>query len=325
MSSKNKELTLQETFYNICKDLMRYIDRKIVKKYVSPNQAQIPKDKKINENIHKDNKWRYFFEDEDTTEEERIKDIFKDNKFLFRLQKLNNELNSVIINMDENKIKKEKLHEMLNQENEKMKLSSEMNNQLINYFMEKNMNLNLINQNDITKAIEDLKKYSLINTTNQNIFQPQSKDKINKEAKEINNNLKNTENIDNVKEIKEINIKDNDKINNNNKENEQSNDTKSIQNKIITNLIQAFDILNKNKKKKIKEGKINKLMENIFGEDSSDNDEENEELEEEEGEEEEENEGKKNNKTKKNKNKNNISEKKKESKMLNRKIKRNKK
>ena len=142
MSSKNKELTLQETFYNICKDLMRYIDRKIVKKYVSPNQAQIPKDKKINENIHKDNKWRYFFEDEDTTEEERIKDIFKDNNFLFRLQKLNNELNSVIINMDENKIKKEKLHEMLNQENEKMKLSIEMNNQLINYFMEKNMNLN---------------------------------------------------------------------------------------------------------------------------------------------------------------------------------------
>ena len=322
MSSKNKELTLQETFYNICKDLMRYIDRKIVKKYVSPNQAQIPKDKKINENIHKDNKWRYFFEDEDTTEEERIKDIFKDNNFLFRLQKLNNELNSVIINMDENKIKKEKLHEMLNQENEKMKLSSEMNNQLINYFMEKNMNLNLINQNDITKAIEDLKKYSLINTTNQNIFQLQTKDKINKE-KEFNNDLKNIENIDNIKEVKEINIKDNDKISNNNKENEQSNDAKSIQNKIITNLIQAFDILNKNKKKKIKEEKINKLMENIFGEDSSYNDEENEELEEEESEEEE-NEGKKNYKTKKNKNKNKINEKK-ESKMLNRKIKRNKK
>ena len=322
MSSKNKELTLQETFYNICKDLMRYIDRKIVKKYVSPNQAQIPKDKKINENIHKDNKWRYFFEDEDTTEEERIKDIFKDNNFLFRLQKLNNELNSVIINMDENKIKKEKLHEMLNQENEKMKLSSEMNNQLINYFMEKNMNLNLINQNDIAKAIEDLKKYSLINTTNQNIFQLQTKDKINKE-KEFNNDLKNIENIENIKEVKEINIKDNDKISNNNKENEQSNDAKSIQNKIITNLIQAFDILNKNKKKKIKEEKINKLMENIFGEDSSDNDEENEELEEEEGEEEE-NEGKKNYKTKKNKNKNKINEKK-ESKILNRKIKRNKK
>ena len=323
MSSKNKELTLQETFYNICKDLMRYIDRKIVKKYVSPNQAQIPKDKKINENIHKDNKWRYFFEDEDTTEEERIKDIFKDNNFLFRLQKLNNELNSVIINMDENKIKKEKLHEMLNQENEKMKLSSEMNNQLINYFMEKNMNFNLINQNDITKAIEDLKKYSLINTTNQNIFQLQTKDKTNKE-KEFNNDLKNTENIDNIKEVKEINIKDNDKINNNsNKENEQSNDDKSIQNKIITNLIQAFDILNKNKKKKIKEEKINKLMENIFGEDSSYNDEENEELEEEESEEEE-NEAKKHYKTKINKNKNKINEKK-ESKMLNRKIKRNKK
>ena len=323
MSSKNKELTLQETFYNICKDLTRYIDKKIVKKYVSPNPAQIPKDKKINENIHKDNKWRYFFEDEDTTEEERIKDIFKDNNFLFRLQKLNNELNAVIKNMDENKIQKEKLSEILNKENEKMKLTNEMNNQLINYFMEKNMNLNLINQNDITKAIEDLKRYSLINNPNQNFFQLQYKDKINNETKEQKNNeLKNNENSDNIKEIKEINIKSND--NNDKKEKVQSKDDRSIQNKIISNLIQAFDILNKNKKKKIKEEKINKLMENIFGEDASDDDEENEEFEEKEENEEDE-------VTKRHKmiinqnNKNKISEKKKEIKILNKKIKRNKK
>ena len=323
MSSKNKELTLQETFYNICKDLTRYIDKKIVKKYVSPNPAQIPKDKKINENIHKDNKWRYFFEDEDTTEEERIKDIFKDNNFLFRLQKLNNELNAVITNMDENKIRKEKLSEKLDKENEKMKLTNEMNNQLINYFMEKNMNLNLINQNDITKAIEDLKRYSLINNPNPDFFQLQYKDKINNETKEPKNNeLKNNENSDNIKEIKEINIKSND--NNDKKEKVQSKDDRSIQNKIISNLIQAFDILNKNKKKKIKEEKINKLMENIFGEDGSDNDEENEEFEEEEENEEDE-------VTKRHKmiinqnNKNKISEKKKEIKILNKKIKRNKK
>ena len=318
MSSKNKELTLQETFYNICKDLTRYIDKKIVKKYVSPNPAQIPKDKKINENIHKDNKWRYIFEDEDTTEEERIKDIFKDNNFLFRLQKLNNELNAVITNMDENKIRKEKLSEKLDEENEKMKLTNEMNNQLINYFMEKNMNLNLINQNDITKAIEDLKRYSLINNPNPDFFQLQYKDKINTETKEPKNN----ENSDNIKEIKEINIKSND--NNDKKEKVQSKDDKSIQNKIISNLIQAFDILNKNKKKKIKEEKINKLMENIFGEDASDDDEENEEFEEKEENEEDE-------VTKRNKmiinqnNKNKISEKKKEIKILNKKIKRNKK
>ena len=323
MSSKNKELTLQETFYNICKDLTRYIDKKIVKKYVSPNPAQIPKDKKINENIHKDNKWRYFFEDEDTTEEERIKDIFKDNNFLFRLQKLNNELNAVIKNMDENKIQKEKLSEKLNKENEKMKLTNEMNNQLINYFMEKNMNLNLINQNDITKAIEDLKRYSLINNPNPDFFQLQYKDKINNETKEQKNNeLKNNENSDNIKEIKEINIKSSD--NNDKKEKVQSKDDKSIQNKIISNLIQAFDILNKNKKKKIKEEKINKLMENIFGEDASDDDEENEEFEEKEENEEDE-------VTKRHKmiinqnNKNKISEKKKEIKILNKKIKRNKK
>ena len=324
MSSKNKELTLQETFYNICKDLTRYIDKKIVKKYVSPNPAQIPKDKKINENIHKDNKWRYFFEDEDTTEEERIKDIFKDNNFLFRLQKLNNELNAVIKNMDENKIQKEKLSEKLNKENEKMKLTNEMNNQLINYFMEKNMNLNLINQNDITKAIEDLKRYSLINNPNPDFFQLQYKDKINNETKEQKNNeLKNNENSDNIKEIKEINIKSND--NNDKKEKVQSKDDRSIQNKIISNLIQAFDILNKNKKKKIKEEKINKLMENIFGEDASDNDEENDEFEEEEEENEEDEVTKRHKMIINQNNKNKISEKKKEIKILNKKIKRNKK
>ena len=324
MSSKNKELTLQETFYNICKDLTRYIDKKIVKKYVSPNPAQIPKDKKINENIHKDNKWRYFFEDEDTTEEERIKDIFKDNNFLFRLQKLNNELNAVITNMDENKIQKEKLSEKLNKENEKMKLTNEMNNQLINYFMEKNMNLNLINQNDITKAIEDLKRYSLINNPNPDFFQLQYKDKINHETKEPKNNeLKKNENSDNIKEIKEINIKSND--NNDKKEKVQSKDDRSIQNKIISNLIQAFDILNKNKKKKIKEEKINKLMENIFGEDASDDDEENEEFEEEEEENEEDEVTKRHKMIINQNNKNKISEKKKEIKILNKKIKRNKK
>ena len=324
MSSKNKELTLQETFYNICKDLTRYIDKKIVKKYVSPNPAQIPKDKKINENIHKDNKWRYFFEDEDTTEEERIKDIFKDNNFLFRLQKLNNELNAVITNMDENKIRKEKLSEKLDKENEKMKLTNEMNNQLINYFMEKNMNLNLINQNDITKAIEDLKRYSLINNPNPDFFQLQYKDKINNETKEQKNNeLKNNENSDNIKEIKEINIKSSD--NNDKKEKVQSKDDKSIQNKIISNLIQAFDILNKNKKKKIKEEKINKLMENIFGEDASDNDEENDEFEEEEEENEEDEVTKRHKMIINQNNKNKINEKKKESKILNKKIKRNKK
>ena len=34
MSPKKKELTLQETFYNLCKDLIRYIAKKTVKKYI---------------------------------------------------------------------------------------------------------------------------------------------------------------------------------------------------------------------------------------------------------------------------------------------------
>ena len=98
-SIKKKELTLQETFYNLCKDLIRYIDRKIVKKYISPNQAQVPKEKRIKEKKYSDNIWRYFYEDDETTDEERIRDIFKDNNYLYNLQKLYNSLNVIVKNI----------------------------------------------------------------------------------------------------------------------------------------------------------------------------------------------------------------------------------
>ena len=163
MSTKKKELTLQETFYNLCKDLMRYIDKKIVRKYVSPNEAQIPKEKRINSKKYNDNKWRYFFEDEDTTEEEKIKDIFKDNNFLSHLQKLNNDLNTIVSKMDENKTKKENLGKNIKEDNDNSQTHGEFNNQLIKYFIEKNINLNCINQNDVIKALIEIKQNNFIN------------------------------------------------------------------------------------------------------------------------------------------------------------------
>ena len=328
MSSKKKELTVQETFYNLCKDLIRYIDKKIVRKYVAPNQAQIPKEKRIKEKQYNDNKWRYFFEDEETTNEERIKDIFKDNNFLSHLQILNNDLNVLVKNMEENKKDQENLNKKIQMTDEKMKISGEINTQLLNYFMEQNKNLSCINQNDIIKALEELKKNNSNNNLNSDIIQ-QYINNINK-TKIINNNseqetkkeLTNNENKNNDSTKKE-----NDKIEigkqvNNNKINNLT------KNKVIPNLIQAFDILNKNKKQKIKEAKKNKLMANIFESDSSDSNNENEEESDDEEEEEdddddEDEEIKEKEKININKYNYEINKKEKDKKFLNKKVKRN--
>ena len=321
MLTKKKELTLQETFYNLCKDLMRYIDKKIVRKYVSPNEAQIPKEKRINPKKYNDNKWRYFFEDEDTTEEERIKDIFKDNNFLSHLQKLNNDLNTIVSKMDENKTKKENLDKNIKKDNENAKTFGEFNNQLIKYFIEKNINLNCINQNDVIKALIEIKQNNSINISDSDKFNPPI-NKINYspklgniiKSKEVNNEKENDENSNNENEIKENIISE--KLNKNNKENLDKN-------KVIPNLIQAFDILNKRKK----EEKNNKLKEKIFESNSSESkDYEEEEIDIEEDDEEDEDEEEENkeiNKKHINKYKMNNIEKEKE--FLNKKIKRNKK
>ena len=285
MSSKKKELTVQETFYNLCKDLIRYIDKKIVRKYVSPNQAQIPKEKRIKEKQYDDNRWRYFFEDEETTNEERIKDIFKDNNFLSHLQILYNDLNVLIKNMEENKTNQENLNKKFQMADEKMKMSGEINTQLLKYFMKQNKNLGCINQDDIIKALEELKNNDSNNNLNSEIIQQyinninktQIKNNSHNSEKEYNKELTNITNINNDWTKKENNKIEIDKQINKNTINNLTN------NKVIPNLIQAFDILNKNKKQKMKQAKKIKLMKNIFDSDSSDsNNEKDEESDEEE-------------------------------------------
>ena len=170
-SIKKKEITVQETFYNLCKDLIRYIDRKIVKKYISPNQAQVPKEKRIKEKKYNDNKWRYFYEDEETTDEDRIRDIFKDNGFLMNLQKLNNTLNIIVHNMEENKKNNEILNKKLEMEEQQLKLFGDINTHLTKYFIENNSNINNLNQNDLIKAFESLQKNNIIKNLNQEIIQ----------------------------------------------------------------------------------------------------------------------------------------------------------
>ena len=311
MSSKKKELTLQETFYNLCKDLIRYIDKKIVRKYILPNQAQIPKEKRNKEIHFIDNKWRYFYEDEETTETEKIKDIFKDNNFLSNLQNLYNDLNIITTNLEQNKNDNENLDKKIQMENEQMKLVGDINMQLAKYLMENGKNLNSINKDDLIKVFEELKKNNSIDNLNPEIIQFYI------------NNLTKTQNINNnndiqkkeEKEIKNnIEIKSNENINNEsikkeNKINNQNNNNKTEKRNVITKLFQAFDILKKNKNQKNKEEQKDELIKNIFESDSNDsnnnNDDNEEEEEEDDDEEEEENDNTNNKIINDNNNKNN--------------------
>jgi len=306
-----KELTLQETFYNLCKDLIRYIDKKIVRKYILPNQAQIPKEKRNKEIHFIDNKWRYFYEDEETTETEKIKDIFKDNNFLSNLQNLYNDLNIITTNLEQNKNDNENLDKKIQMENEQMKLVGDINMQLAKYLMENGKNLNSINKDDLIKVFEELKKNNSIDNLNPEIIQfyinnltktqniNNNNDIQKKEEKEIKNNIeiKNNENINNES------IKKENKINN------QNNNNKTEKRNVITKLFQAFDILKKNKNQKNKEEQKDELIKNIFESDSNDsnnnNDDNEEEEEEDDDEEEEENDNTNNKIINDNNNKNN--------------------
>ena len=333
-SNKKKETAVQDTFYNLCKDLIRYIDKKIVKQYISPNQAQVPKEKRIKEKVYNDNKWRYFYEDDETTEEDRIKDIFKNNKFLFILQNLYDTLGVVVNDMENNKKNLEILEEQMRMEQEKLKINSEINTQMLKYLIDNKINdINSINQNDFLKAFENLKNNNVIKNINPDMIQQfmSNVNNINILQSNINTQNNNNNNL--------MNNNANANINNNNdlvKENniKLNNKNKLMKNKSIPTLIQALEAINKSKNNKkninYQKDSSNKVIQknNILDSDSNDSDdsdnnekdeEEEDEKEEKEKKEEKEENNKKNNIYEKNKYKKNEN---KNKKFLNRKIKR---
>ena len=336
-SNKKKETAVQDTFYNLCKDLIRYIDKKIVKKYISPNQAQVPKEKRIKEKVYNDNKWRYFYEDDETTEEDRIKDIFKNNKFLFILQNLYDTLGVVVNDMENNKKNLEILEEQMRMEQEKLKINSEINTQMLKYLIDNKINdINSINQNDFLKAFENLKNNNVIKNINPDMIQQFMSNTNNINLLQSNINMQNNSNSNNNNLM---NNNANANINNNNdlvKENniKLNNKNKLMKNKSIPTLIQALEAINKSKNNKkninYQKDSSNKVIQknNILDSDSNDSDdsdnnekdeEEEDEKEEKEKKEEKEENNKKNNIYEKNKYKKNEN---KNKKFLNRKIKR---
>ena len=245
------------------------------------------KEKKYNDNI-----WRYFYEDEETTEEERIRDIFKENTFLLNLQKLYNSLNIIVNNMEENKKNIELLNKKLEFENQQLKIYGELQTELAKYLIDNNCNINNLSQNDLMKAFDNIKNNNIIKNINpemikQFLFTNSMNNNFNFNQNNINNN--NEQNINNNNSLNNSKINNNEEniVQENNinlsekKENRQNQNKNNLyKNKSIPTLIQALESINKSKnnQKNNKTFHKNKILDS----DSSDSDEEENDEEEEE-------------------------------------------
>ena len=159
--SKNSK-SQQDTLYQLCQALLRFINRKIVKKYIFPNEAQLPKEKRGLE-LRANNIWKYYLNN-DVTEEEKIKDVFKDDKFLLSLQKMTNSLNEVTGLIESNQKKMKMMEEKSKNKEEKINALSEINDLLSSFFKnkEKGENSNNSNKNEdiiIDNILEKMKGF----------------------------------------------------------------------------------------------------------------------------------------------------------------------
>ena len=135
--AKNKDIT---NFHRLCRDLYKYIQRKVIKRYVNPEMtyAEINKQNSLN-NIINEKEWKYYNSD-GISEEEKILDIFKDNVFLSQIQKCYESLEIVINSLNENQKNIEFLQKNIEVGEHKIQLLSQLNSQLNQFFKSKNEN-----------------------------------------------------------------------------------------------------------------------------------------------------------------------------------------
>ena len=133
-SPEKKNLPTSETLLVLCKALRRFIDKKIKGKYIAPNPAQLPKELRTKNNTSKE--WKYYFENENPTTEDRIHDVLKDNIFLQLLQSMDSDLEKVVGYLENNKKNIECLDNMDNNIDREMRLNlfDNLRNQLNRYF-----------------------------------------------------------------------------------------------------------------------------------------------------------------------------------------------
>ena len=261
-SSKKKDMPIQDIFFHLCYDLLRFIDRKIVKKYISPNRSQLPKEKRSPEGDNQNDQWTYFNKDEEITEEEKIKDVFKDDKFLGYLKNLTNCLIMVVDYLDQNQKKIKRFEQDVKNAEEKLNALNDLKVLLNKYFgnaeaytvnIEEKLNNNILEDQKLFDIITKIKNFNMDSILDdndkknaQNIFDSNLLDNL-KYSINNNENRRNTL-INNITPIKEsIKEKEKNNIKNSNDKNttKKSNDN----NKTIGNYLfnKCLETLNKNK------------------------------------------------------------------------------
>ena len=219
-NAKKKEQPLHDILFNLCKDLLRFIDRKVIKKYISPNIAQIPKELR-NADIKSENEkkgWTYFYKDKEIAEEEKLKDVFKDDIFLGHLENLTNSLIIVVDFLEQNQKTIKKLEEEIKNKEEKLSSLNELKNLLNNYFDKKNENkANPENNKNILydqNLINIMSKIQSFNNKKTDIVSKITENEIN--FNNINNSSNSINNISNCSITNDLNNYLNISFNNNN-------------------------------------------------------------------------------------------------------------
>ena len=249
----NKDIA---NFHHLCKDLYKYIQRRIIKKYIYPDMeyAKITSKNSVNNILEgkKEKEWKYYKEG-NISEEEKILDIFKDNDFLSKIQKCYESLDVLITALDENQKNVEFLKKKIDLGEKKIEMLSKLNTQLNQFFQKNNENkgkvqntkidlndnknvmerlnlvksLNILNELHLMNSINDSNKKDNININNSNSTNNTNTTITNNnniivDNKIINNNIRTQETkekidlISNVDEIQNNFSNNYDKNNNNN-------------------------------------------------------------------------------------------------------------
>lgn len=189
---KNEKLEVnkdQTNFLRQCKDLFKYIKRKIIKLYVCP---EFPNVEKMPET------WSYCNNiQEKLSEKEKCFDIFKDDTFLPLVQKCYESLDNLIKRMDSNRKNVDILKKNMEIGEKKMQLLSELNSQLNNFFNkgENNQSQNNEQKDKIMEQLSLAKTFNILNDLQNINNEHDTKENKNKEniIKKNDNALENTD------------------------------------------------------------------------------------------------------------------------------------
>ena len=163
--SRNKDIV---SFHRLCKDLHKFIQKRIIKKYINPKfNNESPNS--IDQIMTQNKEWIYCNSKEKITEEEKILDIFKDNGFLAKLKIYYESLENIINAMDENEKNLELLKKDINVGEKKLAILSKLNvqlNQLFNKMPKEQQNNSISDNNNYANKNIALDRINLVKSLN---------------------------------------------------------------------------------------------------------------------------------------------------------------